>query len=163
MVSESKIFEVITKKRSQMALNKANTSFVGDQFCLPNFQIWVCIAINFNRLFCLKFQIFFGTLKRSHSVNFDRTRKLQTFLEPSDSDLSKTIVFQGSISNRKMSRAANVRTVRKPRFWTYIYVMAVNVLTGPGEKFFLCSNVFFSIKKQVKIIFRKNFFRFGVG
>ena len=64
-----------------------------------------------NHRFSLKI---FKTLKRSHSVNFDRTRKLQTFLEPSDSVLSETIVFWHSISNRKMSRAANVRKVRKP-------------------------------------------------
>ena len=56
----------------------------------------------------------FKTLKRSQSVNIDRTRKLQTFLEPSDSDLLETIVFWHSISKRKMSRAANVRKVRKP-------------------------------------------------
>ena len=35
----------------------------------------------------------FKTLKCSHSLNFDRTGKLQTFLKPSDSDLSKTVVF----------------------------------------------------------------------
>ena len=40
----------------------------------------------------------------------------------------KHTLFWGSISNRKMSRTANARKVQKPRFWTYIYVMAANVL-----------------------------------
>ena len=81
----------------------------------------------------------------------------------------QTIIFKKSdglflaISIRKMSRAENVKKVRKPRFMTYIYVMAGNVLTGSGEKKILCSNVFFSIEQQVKIIFRKNFFGVGVG
>ena len=103
------------------------------------------------------------TFEGRSSLNFCPTRKWQTFLEFLDIQLSKTYEFERSISIKKMSRAANVRIVRKPRFWTYIYVMAVNVLTGSGEKNFLCSNVFFSIKQQVKIIFGKNFFRFGVG
>lgn len=36
-------------------------------------------------------------------------------------------MFKGSIFNRKISRAANVRKVQKPRFMRYIYGMAANV------------------------------------
>ena len=54
----------------------------------------------------------------------------------------QTKIFQKSdglfraISIRKMSRAENVRKVRKPRFWTRYLVLALNVLTRSGEKFF---------------------------
>ena len=81
-----------------------------------------------NHRFSLKI---FKTLKRSRSVNFDRTRKLQTFLEPSDSVLSETNVFWHSISNRKMSRAANVR--KSENLFNYEYSrswLALNVLMG---------------------------------
>ena len=61
----------------------------------------------------------FKTLKGHNSLNFDLWRKFQTFLEFSDIELSKKWIF-GAIMIRKMSRAANVRKVQKPRFWRVI-------------------------------------------
>ena len=113
-----------------------------------------------NHQFSLKI---FKTLEGHNSLNFGRRRKFQTFLESSDNYLSKKWRFVFGYLNQKNVQSWKRKKVRKSRFMTYIYVMAGNVLTGSGEKIFLCSNVFFSIKQQVKIIFGKIFFRFGVG
>ena len=56
-----------------------------------------------------------------------------------------------------MSRAPNVRLVQKHRFWTYIYVLAVNVLTGSGEKKIVLKCVFFD-QATSKNNFWKKFF-----
>ena len=60
------------------------------------------------------------TFEGRSSLNFGPNRNGQTCLEFLDLQLSKTYEFKGSISIRKMSRAANVRKPRQPRFWKYI-------------------------------------------
>ena len=76
----------------------------------------------------------------SHSVNSDRTRKLQTCLEPSDSDLSNICILTFYLKQKNVESCKREKSP-KPSFTTSIFVAGTERVNEVRKKFVL--NLFF--------------------